>query len=1623
MQMAETKPTVMVLKPQPPAEPPPSLEKSKSQDENKLWVNDVTTTAFEQLLHETNTKVAKLKGYTYNPHNAGNRDDIDQHVLKSKIKTAYNTSHPQPQYMSIPTPKSTTARLHQYDTSTWKDNETINWELQNKKWKNTTATNNPTPSLETDLIKKWNSMIGKPTRQINTAKKSPILNNQIRICTEKVQSDTGANQAVTNNKDALYAYSDIDPYPIGGVKADEVAIVCTGHGLLPWQSREGNIIMVRTMYCRDVDGTIISPTTVVHQNSDIYQGFTIDSDCDNGVGILKLNSRDNKHHHTFHMTLENGLWYHHYEEMNNFTPSIKRMNAACYSNLWHGRLAHAGQKITAQIHKHVKGIPYPIQHNPLSKCASCVPNKMSKKPHKRTNKHKNRGEKVMESSIDHMRLSQDDPEDISDVIKEGVAGQHFHMDFGFVRGTGYKIKQEHAPTVTSIDGFSSYLIIVDRVTRYLWIFLTKSKTPPITIAQRILNKFKCKNRHRTVRTDQGKELGKSKNFQDMVDKEGFTLELTGSDASAQNAIAESPNKYLGNMMRCMLHAADLGPEYWSFALIHAAYIKNRLPHTAIKQTPYEAITGEQPDLTNLRTFGCRIFAKKPGKRPAKLDHHTSNGIFLGYTATTKNVYFIDDKTRSVKMGVHCIFDEAHFTVQKDKAPIAAQTLQCLGYRKPKDIYSGGKFICDQIIDIQLIHTNAKPPAQQQENSNIFEIYSASPSIIIPPGEQRTVETGITMNPPLNGYLQIKSPPHGFNILDDRIYHNEAKHITVTIDNNSNDIITVNKGSCVGHVFHHKLKDIQLKITKQIQRRASSRQKKQIYQTTPPAPQRNNNPMVIPYSDDEMEEPDSSPTASPKIHNMTTTVEPPYQICLSSDPFDNLISIDMKTNGQHPTLGLDLKIHQEFGNRVQLKQCLHSTPAAKIPKWRSHLRNSFLHSIEGITCTTIDQVKSEIKKVRRKGKDTILCTFGTIQKIALHPQQGIPLLYHDQMNIIASHLAELKCEDDEKNTAHQKYVQAIQGHISALKSTKKKAKLTRKILKSQKDWLDWESAEHKQLRQYHEQGMFSEPQPIPPEANCLPFMWTYVVKDDGTKKARAPCNGSPRMQGTVTLGETYAASLDQTASKIFWATAAASTHIVIGADAANAFAEAPAPMAPLYMKLDTQFHSWWKSTGRPPIPPGYGVKVLKAIQGHPESPRLWATLINKIITDIGFIPCAHEPCLYHHPNYKGQKLYFLRQVDDFAISSPTQDIAHEIIDIIDSHMTIKVKPLGIIERFNGVDISQTKHYIKLSNETYINKILATKTFKDEYTSHLPIPMSEDTAYNRKIENATPLSKQDMATLEVKYGYSYRQAIGELIYAMVTCRPDISFALIKLSQYSASPAEEHFTAVHNIYKYLKKTPNNGIYYWRPKPRNDRDEKPNPTCSHANNYKAETREQTDPKEVRATVDSDFANDTTHRRSVTGICIKLAGGCIYYKTRFQPTVSLSSTEAEFIAACEAAKAILYVRSILNDIGISQDSATTLYEDNQGALLMANSGQPTKRTRHMDTKYFAIQHWVDIDLLTLKRVGTTDNESDAMTKNLGRTLFYRHLDYMMGKVIPEYAHLTVQHCALRSTDAQSTGG
>ena len=186
-----------------------------------------------------------------------------------------------------------------------------------------------------------------------------------------------------------------------------------------------------------------------------------------------------------------------------------------------------------------------------------------------------------------------------------------------------------------IDEFNAYRVVVDRVIRYIWIFLATSKSPPVNVAQQALNKFKSKNSHRIVRTDQGDGLGKSTLFQNTVVTQEFSLEITEANTSVQNGVAEIPNRHLSNMMR--LHGANLGLEYWVYALIDTVYIKNRFLHSHIKMTPYEALTGQQQNIIDLHFFGSRLYVRKLDERKTKLDNYTSNGMFAGYTATPKNV--------------------------------------------------------------------------------------------------------------------------------------------------------------------------------------------------------------------------------------------------------------------------------------------------------------------------------------------------------------------------------------------------------------------------------------------------------------------------------------------------------------------------------------------------------------------------------------------------------------------------------------------------------------------------------------------------------------------------------------------------------------------------------------------------------------------------------------------------------------------------------------------------------------------------------------------------------------------------------------------------------------------------
>ncbi|EJK70660.1 hypothetical protein THAOC_07961, partial [Thalassiosira oceanica] len=577
------------------------------------------------------------------------------------------------------------------------------------------------------------------------------------------------------------------------------------------------------------------------------------------------------------------------------------------------------------------------------------------------------------------------------------------------------------------------------------------------------------------------------------------------------------------------------------------------------------------------------------------------------------------------------------------------------------------------------------------------------------------------------------------------------------------------------------------------------------------------------------------------------------------------------------------------------------------------------------------------------------------------------------------------------------------------------KLTRRKLHGTDAWPEWQQSEWLQLDQYDKQNMFGEPVPNPGREKVFDLVWTYVEKVlDGRKKARCTMDGSARNGNVRVLDHTYANCVDQTGARIFYAASAVEGLIIFGADVSNAFGEAPPPKQGAYIRPDKAIRDWWYARRGTHIPDGFVIPVCRAMQGHPESPRLWERHIDRILREeLGFQPTVHEPCLYSGI-IEGERVLFLRQVDDFACASTSQRICDIVFDKIDDHLQLAMKKLGLITLFNGVDVLQTENYVKLSVETFIDGI-STK-YRDTWlkenkqvTHYKMTPLPSNDNLNTAVGDPDERAQQALAK---EMGVNYRSIVGELTYAMITCRPDISHAVIKLAQANACPSRDHYIAAKHCMTYLHETRADGIYFWRTTPRKDLDNIPVPQRKSAPQARLDDgRTPHAGTDLHCFVDSDWATDPLTRRSFTGICMRFGGGTIGYKTRLQPTVALSSTEAEFMAACDAGKMLLYVRSILYDLNIPQEAASVIYEDNDGATAMANAKKPTTRTRHMDIRYFALCDWVERDLVILERVDTSQNLADHFTKRLDFTKFACHTDYIMGRVIPPHSPLFRAPC------------
>ena len=254
-------------------------------------------------------------------------------------------------------------------------------------------------------------------------------------------------------------------------------------------------------------------------------------------------------------------------------------------------------------------------------------------------------------------------------------------------------------------------------------------------------------------------------------------------------------------------------------------------------------------------------------------------------------------------------------------------------------------------------------------------------------------------------------------------------------------------------------------------------------------------------------------------------------------------------------------------------------------------------------------------------------------------------------------------------------------------------------------------------------------------------------------------------------------------------------------------------------------------------------------------------------------------------------------------------------------------------------------IILEQKDYLRKVLERFGMHNAKSAPTPLPMGYT-----PIPNSQPVDEQ----LRMRY----QQVIGSLLYLMLGTRPDIAFAVTKMSQYVANPSKEHYQKALYICRYLVGTADYSLTYGK---------------KHEGLY--------------AYADADWGSDPHTRRSNTGYLVLLAGTAVSWNSRAQKTRALSSTEAEYMSLSDACRQVVWIHSLLSEIHINLRHIP-LYGDNQGSIFIASNAVQEKRTKHIDIRYHYIREVVESGKVKLYFVQTDQNPADMFTKNLSRDKF-----------------------------------
>lgn len=459
-------------------------------------------------------------------------------------------------------------------------------------------------------------------------------------------------------------------------------------------------------------------------------------------------------------------------------------------------------------------------------------------------------------------------------------------------------------------------------------------------------------------------------------------------------------------------------------------------------------------------------------------------------------------------------------------------------------------------------------------------------------------------------------------------------------------------------------------------------------------------------------------------------------------------------------------------------------------------------------------------------------------------------------------------------------------------------------------------------------------PLPKGKRAIGCRWHYRTKFNtdksvDKKKARLVAKGFLQRKG-IDFDETYAPSTKHETIRMVL------SHMVINGwesrqmDVMTAFLNSLLQHE-VYLKQPEGFVSSKH--------PDWVWRVKASLYGLRQAPCEWHLTLKKELLSFGMEQSQSDPVLFIYRKTGIVTGVVVVHVDDFLVSGTP-----DFMKLAESQLTTsyQMSKSGPLDTYLSLKITRSKTgHVYLSQTHYIEDIV------DE---HLPHDAKKALVPCNAFFSDLTRDKDSPVTTQ-----PYAELIGMLQWVANGTRPDIQFAVNRLSQFLIRPIDTHWTAAIHVLSYLNTTKHLRLCLGTSK---------------------------DP--LQGYSDADWASTTEDRRSTTGWIFKYGGGVVSWKSRRQPTVALSTTEGEYMAMSDAAKEAMWLQRIAEELGCSSNS-TKMYYDNQGAGALSNNEGLHKRTKHIDVRHHFIRDCIQSGKIKTHYVPTAEMLADVFTKPLGK--------------------------------------